>query len=191
MSQDPSQVAPSDDITQAFESLRGEVSLTRAALEGLTAARERIPDYSITLGQIVQELKGTNAGVARLEASPAVKLSQSARTAEIINAGAEVRDADHVMLRETRDMLQRSIGRIDGIVERGQAADRQWRRVIWAAAGGALAGIMLMTFLPGAIARSLPASWHVPEWMAARTLRLPQRAAGVRMIVTAEKAGKP
>jgi hypothetical protein len=80
-------------------------------------------------------------------------------------------------------MLQRSIGRIDGIVERGQAADRQWRRVIWAAAGGALAGIVLMTFLPGAIARSLPASWHVPEWMAARTLRLPQRTAGVRMIV--------
>ena len=41
-----------------------------------------------------------------------------------------------------------------------------------------------MAILPGAVARSLPASWHVPEWMAARTIGMHQRAAGERMIAT-------
>ena len=54
---------PETDITSAFEELRREVSLTRAALEGLTAARERIPDYSPTLGQIAERLKVTAAAV--------------------------------------------------------------------------------------------------------------------------------
>jgi len=96
---------------------------------------------------------------------------------------------DRTLLREARDALTRSIGRIDGIIERGQAADHQVRRLVWTGAGGALAGIMLMATLPGAIARSLPGNWHVPEWMAARTIGLDQRAAGERMIATS--APKP
>jgi len=42
-----------------------------------------------------------------------------------------------------------------------------------------------MAILPGAVARSLPERWHVPEWMAARTMGLHQREAGKRMIATA------
>ncbi|MEG3125145.1 hypothetical protein [Sphingomonas sp. GB1N7] len=182
MTDDSTQTAPPTDIIQAFETLRGEVSLTRAALEGLTAARERIPDYSLTLGQIVHDLKGVAAGIAKIEALPILRLSQSARTAEIVEAGAEVRAADHAMLMETRDVLLHSIGRVDGIVERGQAADRQWRRVIQAGCGGALAATVLMAILPGAVARSLPASWQVPEWMATRVLRMERHVAGGRLI---------
>ncbi|GHC99885.1 hypothetical protein [Novosphingobium pokkalii] len=44
---------------------------------------------------------------------------------------------------------------------------------------------------PGAIARSLPASWHVPEWMAARTMNMDQRAAGERLIATARGLERP
>lgn len=55
MSNEPSQSAPSD-INEAFEALRREVSLTRHAVEGLTAARERVPDYSPPLGQIIDAL---------------------------------------------------------------------------------------------------------------------------------------
>jgi len=36
--------------------------------------------------------------------------------------------------------------------------------------GAFLFGILLWSFLPGFVARSLPESWHVPQWMAARTL---------------------
>lgn len=182
---------PTDDIAQAFEALRGEVSLTRRALEGLTAARERIPDYGVTLCQMTDALNDAAAGIARIERSPAVGLSPAALTSEILKAGAAARAEDHALLRKTRDALTRAIGQIDGIVERGQAADRQTRRLIWAGVGGALAGMLLMSILPGAVARSLPASWHVPEWMAARTIGLDQREAGERMIATSSPTRLP
>jgi len=176
--------APADDVTEAFEALRGEVSLMRRAVEGLTAARENVPDYSATLGKMAESLKQTAEGIDRIERSPAVRLSPTALANEIRKASTDTRAEDHALLSATRDALMRSIGRVDGIVERGQAADRQLRRVIWAGAGGALGGVLLMAILPGAVARSLPASWHVPEWMAARTIGLDQRAAGERMIAT-------
>jgi len=48
-----------------------------------------------------------------------------------------------------------------------------------------LSGILLWTILPGAVARSLPESWHVPERMASRMMGMEQKEAGRRMIVTA------
>jgi Family of unknown function (DUF6118) len=182
MTDDPTQTSPIEDFTQAFEALRVEASLIRAAVEGLTAARERIPDYSTTLGEMAEALKGAADGIERIEKSPAARLSPASLTVAILKASVDARAEDHALLQETRDALSRSIGRIDGIVERGQAADRQWQRIIWASAGGALSGMLLMSILPGAVARSLPASWHVPEWMAARTIGLDQREAGERMI---------
>ncbi|MBU0555680.1 MAG: hypothetical protein KKD64_11370 [Alphaproteobacteria bacterium] len=176
--------APADDIAEAFEALRGEVSLTRRAVEGLTAAREHMPDYSATLGKMAEALKQAAEGIDRVERSPAVRLSPAAMADEIRKAGTDARAEDHALLSATRDALMRSIGCVDGIVERGRAADQQLRRVIWAGVGGALGGTLLMAILPGAIARSLPESWHVPEWMAARTIGLDQRAAGERMIAT-------
>lgn len=186
MTDNPPETAPADDIAEAFEALRGEVSLTRRAVEGLTAARERVPDYGPTLGQMAQALKQAAEGIDRIERSPAARLSPAAMADEIRKASVEARAEDGALLREARDALMRSIGRVDGIVERGQAADHQLRRLIWAGVGGALGGMLLMAVLPGAVARSLPASWHVPEWMAARTMGLDQRAAGERMIATSE-----
>lgn len=157
-------------IAAAFEELRREVSLTRAAVEGLTAARERTPDYSVTLGQIAERLKATAAAADRIERAPAVSLSPDAMVTEIVKASAAARAADARLIQDARDALAQSLGRVDGIVKRGQAADRQIRRQCLAAVGGLLLGIMIWSFLPGAVARSLPASWHVPEWMAARTM---------------------
>lgn len=189
MANDLTQTDPTDDISRAFEALRGEVSLTRLAVEGLTAARERIPDYSVTLGQMAQALKAATSGIERIERSPAVGLSPTAMTAEIVKASIEARAEDRTLLTNTRDALARSIGRVDAIVERGQAADRQRKRVLWAAGGGAFAGMLLMSVLPGAVARSLPDSWHVPEWMAARTMGMDRREAGARLIDNAPKSG--
>lgn len=191
MTDNPPESAPADDIAEAFEALRGEVSLTRRAVEGLTAARERVPDYSVTLGQMAEALKQAAEGIDRIERSPAVRLSPAVMANEIRKASIEARAEDRALLRETRDGLTRSIGRIDGLVERGQVADRQLRRLIWAGTGGALGGMLLMAILPGAVARSLPASWHVPEWMAARTIGLDQRAAGERMIANARENEQP
>ena len=47
MTQKPARTAqqPADAAT-AFEDLRREISLQRAAIEGLTAAKDKLPDYS-------------------------------------------------------------------------------------------------------------------------------------------------
>jgi len=66
-------------------------------------------------------------------------------------------------------------------LERGQAADRQVQCLVQAGAGGLAAGILLWLILPGAIARSLPESWHVPEWMAARTMGMSKKDAAQRL----------
>lgn len=166
------------DLAQAFEALRGEVSLTRRALEGLTAARERIPDYSPTLAKLGKQIEITIAQTEAIRQAPAIVLTRDGIAKRMIEASVLVRAEDARMLHETRDVLSRSIGKIDGIVERGQAADRQWRDKLWYAVGGVIAGIWLWSVLPGAVARSLPASWHVPEWMAARTMRMTPHEAG-------------
>lgn len=190
MTHETTEPAPIDDITQAFEALRGEVSLTRRAVEGLTAARERIPDYSVTLREMAEVLKANAAGVAGIEASPAVRLSPANLVQEIIKASSDARAEDARRLDAAREAIARSVGRIDGIVERGQAADRQMRRLVWSCAGSAFAGALLWSILPGAIARSLPESWHVPEWMAARTMRMDGKNAGQRLIDVSDGARK-
>ncbi len=175
MAPNPTSGTDPDATAQAFDELRGEVSLTRRAVEGLTAARERVPDYSVTLGTMSAALDAAVAALARIEASPAMRLSPAAMTAEIVKAGAAARADDAKLVQEARDTMLRAIGRVDGIVERGQAADRQVRQRVWNAVGGAVAGMLVWAVLPGMVARALPASWHVPEWMAARTLRVDQR----------------
>lgn len=112
--------------------------------------------------------------------------------AKQINFAAQtVRTEDRRMLDTARASLDRSAGWIDSVVKRGQAADQQLERHIWCVAAGMLAGIFVWAVLPGAVARSLPASWHVPEWMAARTMNMEQRAAGERLIATARRPERP
>jgi len=159
-----------DDPAVAFEELRRAVSLTRVAIEGLTAARERVPDYSETLSEMLAALRVTSQRLALIEASPAMGLSPAALSAEIVRAAEPARAADHQQLQETRDDILRAIGRIDLIVDHGRAAHHQRRFATLIGVGATIATVLVMAILPGAIARSLPASWHVPEWMAARII---------------------
>ena len=50
------------------------------------------------------------------------------------------------------------------------------------AAAGVVFGIVFWVSLSGPIARALPASWLVPERMAAASLRLDRYDAGLRLI---------
>jgi hypothetical protein len=58
------------------------------------------------------------------------------------------------------------------------------RRRLWQyAGGGALAGLLLWSFLPGTIARAVPEKWYWPERTAARMIGEPSRwDAGARLI---------
>jgi hypothetical protein len=47
--------------------------------------------------------------------------------------------------------------------------------------------MLIWSMLPGTIARSLPESWHVPEWMASRTMARDMKAAGERLLSIARE----
>lgn len=110
------------------------------------------------------------------------KVSPASLTREIVKAAADARAEDRAILQQYQDTVSRSIGKLDGLIKRAQVTDQQRRRLIWTGVGGIFVGIMLWSILPGTIARSLPASWHVPEWMAARTMGKNPREAGTRLI---------
>lgn len=176
---------------QAFEAVRHELSLLHNAVANLTAARERIPDHTAALDGIDRSLGNVRARLAAVEQTPAVSLTPAEMAKQINLAAQAVRAEDRRMLDTARASLDRSAGQIDGVVKRGQAADKQLERQIWCVAAGTLAGIFVWAVLPGAVARSLPASWHVPEWMAARTMNMDQKGAGERMIAAARKPERP
>ncbi|HWW64465.1 MAG TPA: hypothetical protein VNZ43_06875 [Sphingomonadaceae bacterium] len=158
------------DPAQAFEAVRRELSLLHSAVAGLAAEREKIPDYSQTLGQMARVLGETGKRLAAIEQSRAISLSPVELAKEIGIAAETVRIEDRRMLDAARGALDQSLGRIDGIIKRGHAADRRVERERWHAVVGLFVGMLIWAMLPGAVARSLPTSWHVPEWMAARAL---------------------
>jgi hypothetical protein len=167
MTQDP----PSElDPVEAFEAVRHELSLLHNAVLGLTAAREKIPDYGASLAELHTLVDDARRGLAAIEQSPSLQMTIATIAKDVRTAAEAVRLEDRRMLDTSRAAIDKSVGAINAIVQRGQAADKQEERLISAACGGVVAGILLWSILPGAIARSLPSSWHVPEWMAARML---------------------
>ena len=166
----PRQYGIANDPTQAFESLRQEISLLHTAIQGLTAAREKIPDYSPTLAAISRQLAAMSEGIARLEQAPAVKLTPSMMVQQLAKAASDARADDKRQMDDARADLHKVIGRMDGLVVRARSTDLQRKRELWMMLGAFLFGILLWSILPGFVARSLPESWHVPQWMAARTL---------------------
>lgn len=179
MTQEPQSADPVDS---ALERLQAEVSQVTEAIRGLTAARERVPDYSLTLARLSQKIDETRQVVDQVAASPAARLSPETLTKAIIKSSSDARADDRQMIHEARDTLSRSLGYVDGMIKRGEAADRQDRLLIWSGIAGLLVGILLWSILPGAIARSLPASWQVPEWMAARTMGTDRASAAHRLV---------
>jgi len=182
------QTAPlEDDPAVAFDAVRRELSLLRHALEGLTAAREKIPDYSATLAQINKSLGVHAHRLDMIQSRPAMEMTPEALVERIIASAQTARAEDRTMLRQAQDRLSNLAWHMDAMVARGRGAAEQERQVIWFGLGGILLGILLWSILPGAIARSLPVSWHVPEWMASRMMGMEQKEAGRRMIITAPK----
>ncbi|ATP20251.1 MULTISPECIES: DUF6118 family protein [Sphingobium] len=179
--QDPQQ----DDPVEAFDAVRRELSLLRHALEGLTAAREKIPDYSATLAQINKSLDVHAHKLDMIQSRPAMEMTPEALVERIIASAQIARAEDRTMLHEAQDGFSRKASQIDRMIARGRGAAEQEIQVILFCLGGFLSGILLWTTLPGAVARSLPESWHVPERMAARMMGMKQIDAGRRMIVTA------
>jgi hypothetical protein len=179
--------APEIDAADAFERVRNELSLLHSAIEGLTAAREKMPDYSATLGNMAQALRSLDTRLQTIEQSRALSLSPVKLAEEINAAAGAARAQDQKMLAEARDALSQSLGWINGMINRGQSVARRSEREFMIGVGGFVAGILLWSIMPGAIVRSLPESWHAPEWMAARMMGVEGEVAGQCLIEAADR----
>jgi len=110
------------------------------------------------------------------------------RRARVAAAAAQARRDDHIALADAQRQHIEAVHTLRAFTGDVASLNEQRRRLKWAAGGGLLAGCLLWAVLPGLVARSLPASWHLPERIAARTVREPTLwDAGIRLM----RAGNP
>ncbi|HEU4962137.1 MAG TPA: hypothetical protein VFT56_17240 [Sphingomonas sp.] len=140
MDSDPDQTRSAADPASAFAELRGEVSLLRRAIEGLTAERQNAPDYTPTLKVHSNRLAQIEGLLGAIAERPAMRLTPEALAASIATASETVRAGDRNTIRQASGVLRMSITAIDSVVEQARTADRQWRWLCWTAVGSLLVG---------------------------------------------------
>ena len=116
-----------DDPVAAFERLRGEVSLLRHAVEGLTAARESIdiPDYQPTLERTEKVLGVLAQQIAAMRKSPALSMDPAHMAGEIATAAIGARREDSVLSpRRARRWTRPRVRSGAGLLPRGAATSR-------------------------------------------------------------------
>jgi hypothetical protein len=91
------------DPAQAFEDLRAEVSELRRVVEALPGAWEesRPPDYTPSLGTIVQGLAAVDSRLAGIEKHPALRLTPEQHQQAVAQAG-------NMLMREAVQKLDRA-----------------------------------------------------------------------------------
>ena len=134
---------PSNNAAEAFDELRTQVSLLHAAIEGLTAAKEKMPDYSPTLRKIEARLDNIDQHVESIRDKPAMRLTPLALAAESHEASRAYGAEDRKSVGEARAELSRSLGRVEGMIKQRRSTDEQDWWVTWAGTGGLLCGAFL------------------------------------------------
>src|SRR3546814_11682758 len=94
MTQKPARTSPSNDAATAFEGLRREISLQRTAIEGLTAAKDKLPDYSLTLRAMDERLDRIDERLHRIDQHPALQLTPLTMAAQMFEASQTCRAED-------------------------------------------------------------------------------------------------
>ncbi len=177
-----------DPAAQAFAELGRKVDLLEAAVTGLTAKRDAAPDYSETLGEMSVLLDRMRTAIIDFARSPAMKLTPDEMANQIAAAATKARTTDNAAIEQARARFDNSAHRIERLVGTVTAIRDQRRYLLWAVGGGALAGMLLWSFLPGVVLRALPQSWHMPENMARHIIGEPTLwEAGSRLM----QAGSP
>lgn len=141
MTQKPARTArqPADAAT-AFEDLRREISLQRTAIEGLTAAKDKLPDYSPTLRDMETRLGQLEKHVESINERPAMQLTPLTIATEMYEGLITYRADDRKILVEACDALARSLGRVEGMIKQCRSTAEQNWWVTWATTGGFLFG---------------------------------------------------
>ena len=179
--------ASADPAALAFEALREEVALVRRAVTGLAAERTaiEIPDYSETLGQIMRTSAATTNSLKVLAEMPALRLMAKDWGREIAAASGEARRADGEMFERAVEALQQATHNVTVSLRSARSAENQRQWLLWTAASGVVAGMLLWAVGAAPVARAMPESWYWPERMAASIVGMDQENAGAHLIATA------
>lgn len=168
------------DAAEAFEQLRREVAELGVQIERLpTRMRGKAPDYSETFAAII-------GGLRKIDTHPAMQLTPERFNSQAKEAAEALRRVIEPDLRHAVaavDHASRDIARFAGEL---RSREVQRNAVLYAGAGGLVAGVVLWATLAGPLARLLPQSWQVPEKMAAATLHLDRWEAGSRLMQSAD-----
>ena len=159
----------SDPAAEAFARLEGELALMRRAVQHLAAERADIvvPDYGPTLTEMTKRLEEMVENLDCIEEHPAMQLSPDSFGRRIEAAADAARRGDQARINDAYNELRQAAQDMRGVTSQARASADQRRTVFQAVGGGVIVGILLWSFLPGTIARSVPESWHWPERMAA------------------------
>jgi len=171
------------DASLAFEALRAEVALLRAAIGTLAArAPAEPPDYAPTLGAMHKTLKAISEALKTISEHPALHIPPQTYASEVKAAASEARRGIESDLRPMMDTVRRASDQISQFPSRVRTRGEQRAALVYAAGVGAAAGVVLWAGFSGPLARALPHSWQVPEKLAAATLHLDRWAAGSRLM---------
>lgn len=164
-----------DGAARAFTDLTREVSLLRAAIGGLTAAREAIdiPDYEPTLARTEKILAELSQRIDMMGKSPAMSLTPETMGQRIKAAVADASNELRGLIHATRTDMGSAAHAMQGIMRsrRDRAVQDRWLYGI--GAGGVIAGLLFYAGMSGPIARAIPDSWRWPERMATSVLAEP------------------
>src|SRR3546814_2270635 len=121
MTQKPARTSPSNDAATAFEGLRREISLQRTAIEGLTAAKDKLPDYSLTLRAMDERLDRIDERLHRIDQHPAMQLTTMTMAAQMFEASKTWRAEDRKDIGDGREALERSLGQVEGMIKQSRS----------------------------------------------------------------------
>lgn len=178
----------SDEAQEAFDLLRGEVTLLRRVVEGLLADPVKIPP------EVSRQLRAQSAKLARL-AEETKRLAESPALEVTPGVFAElVRRVANTATERFEAPWNKTLGDLKGVAaefarygERARSQDEQRGQLAWAVSGGAVTALAAWIALSGPIARALPERWSVAEHMAAATLDLNRWEAGQRLMGTSNQ----
>lgn len=113
---------------------------------------------------------------------PALRMGPQELGAAIIKAGKDARADDHRAIAAATATLESEAKALRGALATARNATDQRKTIHRIGAGAFLAGALFWAISGGFAARLMPESWHLPERMAARTLRLDRWEAGQRLM---------
>ncbi|HUB84471.1 MAG TPA: DUF6118 family protein [Rhizomicrobium sp.] len=137
-----------DPAALAFEALRGEVALVRRAVAGLAAERAaiEIPDYSETLGKIMQGSAATAKHIKTLAERPILHTTVQDWAEAIVQANTPARHASRNALANLHRQLSEVADGMAASLRKARTADRQHQWLVWMFSGGLLVGALLGVF---------------------------------------------